>query len=62
MNVLSQFSSPGKSIEVLTDDTPSEAPKTSAPKAETKKEEKKEAAVPTESNDNLDDFIAGLDL
>ena len=62
MNVLSQFSSPGKSIEVLTDDPPSEAPKTSAPKAETKKEEKKEAAVPTESNDNLDDFIAGLDL
>tara|TARA_R100000655_G_scaffold51816_1_gene89576 strand:- start:450 stop:1358 length:909 start_codon:yes stop_codon:yes gene_type:complete len=63
MNVLSQFSSPGKSIEVLTDDSPTEAPKTSAPKAETKKEEKKEmAATPTESNDNLDDFIAGLDL
>ena len=64
MNVLSQFNSPGKSIEVVTetqsDFTPSSAskaaPKAEAPKAETPK------AETAESNDNLDDFINGLDL
>jgi hypothetical protein len=60
MNVLSQFSSPGKSIEVVTEASiPKAAPVKAA--ASEKKEPVAEAA-PTESNDNLDDFIAGLDL
>ena len=65
MNVLSQFNSPGKSIEVVTENqsdfTPSSAPKAAAPKAETTTASAPKAET-AESNDNLDDFIAGLDL
>ncbi len=60
LNVLSQFTSPGNSIEVVTQPTVNETV-AEAPKAE-KKEEPKAEAVAAESNDNLDDFIAGLDL
>jgi hypothetical protein len=59
MNVLSQFTSPGNSIEVVTTPTENVADVT---KTEKKKEAPKVEAVAAESNDNLDDFIAGLDL
>ena len=59
MNVLSQFVSPGASIDVVT--TPTETVAVTTPLKEEKKKEAEPVAA-TESNDNLDDFIAGLDL
>jgi hypothetical protein len=59
LNVLSQYTSPGNSIEVVTTPTETVA-EVSPPKK--KEEAPKVEAVAAESNDNLDDFIAGLDL
>ena len=61
MNVLSQYTSPGNSIEVVTTPAETVAFETKAPQVK-KKEAPKVEAVAAESNDNLDDFIAGLDL
>lgn len=69
MNVLSQYSSPGSSIETITQQknpAPSKAKtETVADKvneAPQQTEEKQESESSTGGDDNLDDFISGLDL
>jgi hypothetical protein len=62
MNVISQYSSPGTSIDTLTKSAPKAAPKP-APKAEPVKEEyTSDEVTSSEGGEDFDDFINGLDL
>jgi hypothetical protein len=67
MNIISQYSSPGSSIETLTRPAPKAAAKPApAPKAPVMEDEDNEVfeseETPKQSGDDFDDFINGLDL
>jgi hypothetical protein len=67
MNIISQYSSPGSSIETLTRPAPKAAAKPApAPKTPVMEDEDNEVfeseETPKQSGDDFDDFINGLDL
>jgi len=66
MNVLSQFTSPGDSIQNITRSKPApvntEATKAAAVQATTESKTETQPAESTEKKEDFDDFINGLDL